>query len=1067
MGMYVHRGSSGMCAMVFVFGPFELDLATRELRRNGRTIPLQPRVFGLLRYLVEHRDRAVGKQELIEALWAGQQLNAVAVPWTINRARKALGTDPAGHDYIETVRGHGYRFVREVRAISNGASQPADAPANSSAGAATEVAPRVDSPFVGRESVMQRLAAAMDAAVGDHGSLFLLTGEPGIGKTRCAQELASLARQRSVQVWSGRCFEAGIAPAFWPFIQVLRAACGDPTLSAALRKDAEGLLLELQPSNQPSASAREPTPVTGDVRFWLLDRLSSWLSRSARSQVRLLILEDLHGADESSLQALALLSPMLAQSRMLVLATSRDPVGAEREAPAAALPLRLRPCEHVPLTGLRLEDIQAYLATTVGENLSGHVARALSARTAGNPLFLREVARTLRIQLQLDGTIRVEDVRLPQAIRDIIRARFQALDQRARELLEVACVIGEAVSSAVLTRVVGSTAPEVLSSLQVAVSANVLEPNPDGSSYTFVHPLMREVLYAELSSARRAALHATVATTLETLGVVDPPLNELAYHFHRAPIEPYYERALHYGRRAGDAAMRVLAYDEAVQFYAWALEAQPLVEGTSIAETCELILLRASALILAGRFRESRQQCERAIELARAEKLPAVLARAARILRPSVWFAQLPDPLALEALEAALELLPESELEVRALAYAQLSSLPPYALQLELSRNLSGEAVRRARQVSDVALLLDAQRSRLFALSGPDSIDDLLRVTDEMAALDKSGASSWGADAQLARYHALFQRGEMAGAERALLALTRISRELRVPVRLWHCDRLRAQRMLDAGRLDEAEQRFEELWQESQRMRLPIGYVHFRGQHFALNRARTGKTLSARFPDTSSGSAWAQHLPVARAMRIAVALENGEPELAREELRSIAAHDFAAVSEDPRGLFVLARLSDSAIALDERDAACSLRELMQPYASLIAFGAFTLSIGCVARYLGRLEHYLGRDAQARSHLEHAIEVNARTGHELERLRASVDFATCLADSEARSDRARARALAAEVNELAGACGALAIQNDALALEARMGTRAATSERAPAKPERSVRASKTARSRVGR
>ncbi|HTU60220.1 MAG TPA: winged helix-turn-helix domain-containing protein, partial [Polyangiales bacterium] len=101
--------------MLYSFGRFELDLATCELRREGECVPLQPRVFGVLRFLIEHRDRVVGKQELIDALWGGYQLNTVAVPWTINRARKALGDQPDVSGYIETVRGHGYRFTAEVQ----------------------------------------------------------------------------------------------------------------------------------------------------------------------------------------------------------------------------------------------------------------------------------------------------------------------------------------------------------------------------------------------------------------------------------------------------------------------------------------------------------------------------------------------------------------------------------------------------------------------------------------------------------------------------------------------------------------------------------------------------------------------------------------------------------------------------------------------------------------------------------------------------------------------------------------------------------------------------------------
>src|SRR5262245_26882659 len=137
--------------MVLAFGPFELDVAACELRREGKSVPLQPRVFDTLRYLVEHRDRLVSKRELIDALWGGQQLNAVAVPWSISHARKALGQNGEETRYIETVRGRGYRFVAEVQAHQsrNGTqASDSDAPPLSSS---------ITDPFVGREPVMLQL----------------------------------------------------------------------------------------------------------------------------------------------------------------------------------------------------------------------------------------------------------------------------------------------------------------------------------------------------------------------------------------------------------------------------------------------------------------------------------------------------------------------------------------------------------------------------------------------------------------------------------------------------------------------------------------------------------------------------------------------------------------------------------------------------------------------------------------------------------------------------------------------------------------------------------------------
>jgi DNA-binding winged helix-turn-helix (wHTH) protein/tetratricopeptide (TPR) repeat protein len=1019
--------------MLFAFGPFELDLATCELRRDGEGIRLQPRVFGILRYLIEHRDRVVGKQELIDALWGGYRLNAVAVPWTINRARKALGDQPNESGFIETVRGHGYRFVGELETRDEPALVRRD---RSSAPPGARTEPQrgfAERPFVGRSQVIAQLTAALEAAVEGHGRLCLLTGEAGIGKTRCAEEFALLARRRGLQVWVGRCFQHGIAPAFWPFVQLLRAACGDSSAHDSVRAEGDALLREIeQRGGDPARASAQAN--SDDDRFWLLDRLSRWLVRSARSQVRVIMLDDVHCADENSLQALSLLTPMLAQARLLVIATVRDSGSGASARSAAVLASRLRPCEHLPLLGLRSEDIATYLSAVFGDELASQLSAALAAKTAGNPLFLNEVTRVVGAQYEREGRVRVEDVRLPAAVTEIISARLHELDPRTRALLDAACVIGEEFSIAVLQRATSLPSSEVLAGLQEAADVDIVEPRPDGAKHAFVHPLMREVLYGALSSAQRAKLHAAVGLALEALGVIAPALNELAYHFHLAPLDQYYERAARYGRLAGDAAMRALAYEAAVQCYGWALEAQTQGAPYDVRAACELLLVSAPALGLTGHAVETVKNCRRAIELAREARLPDILVRAARQLRPSVWIAHIPDPIAAQALEEALRLLPESELELRARAYAQLATLPPYSLRLESSAQMSAEGMRLARQTEDHALLLETQSARLFALCGPTTIEEQLDVAAEMLRHDVKYSSRWASDAHFARYHALMQRGDRSAvAERALDAYARHAGELRLRFSTWHCERLRAQRLLHAGKLDRAERRFEELWNDAQALRLPYAAIYYRAQRFTLSRERTGK-LPAAAGDQPEPAAWIAALPGFRVQRVAMALEIGDSARATREFQALARDGFAAVSGDPFALYASITLAKAAIALDDHEAALALRALIEPHASSIALSVFTLSSGSVCRYLGLLEQLLGRRAEARAYFERAIETDARVGHELERLRATLDLAALLTQGRA-GERSQARKLAGQVASIAEDLGALALSARARAVEA--------------------------------
>lgn len=1024
--------------MLFGFDLFELDLGTCELRLEGRPISLQPRVFNTLRYLVEHRDRVVSKQELIDALWGVDRLNAAAVPWTINRVRKALDDESRPRGYIQTVRGHGYRFVGEVRtsaARTDAALAPVAHPAE-------PLTPRHEEPFVGRDSIIRKLAAALDAAGEGAGGLCLLTGEAGIGKTRCANEFAALVRARGIPIWLGRSYDAGIAPAFWPFIQVLRAACNDGSLTESLSREGEALLRELEPSS----TAPERTPALGDTRFWMLDRLSRFLIRSSRAWVRVLVLEDLHCADESSLRALGLLAPLLSQSRMLVLATAREPATSGSVQSVPSLATRLRPCEHTALAGLLVEDIAAYLSPALGDALASQLSPALRARTAGNPLFVREVARVVRAQWEREGNIRIEEVKLPQAIADFIGFRLQALDAPSRVLLEVACVIGEEFSVPVLQRASGASADAVLTGLQTAVSAHIVETRTEPSKYAFVHPLIREVLYSSLPTARRANLHAEVGLALEALGRVEPRVSELAFHFHRASLDRHSERAVRYARLAGDAAMSARAWDEGVVFYAWALAAQEQLGTESVEPLCELLLRRATALLLSGKLDESRRQCARAIELARAEGLASILVSAAQLLRPSVWFASLPNPLALQALEDAVRMSPDDASAERVRAYSQLAVLPPYSLQLSRSREMSAAAMELAGRIGDKGLVLEAQRARLFGLTGADTIDELLQVADEIVQTDPVGASRVSADAQLARYHALLRRGDVAGAEQALKAVERISAETGSRMMAWHCERLSAQRSLAAGRLDEAERRFAALKEDADRINLPLAAAYLRVQSFALNLARTGKRVptSCQRPSEVEPERWVQRLPVYRTQRVLLMIETRDLVAALREFRSLAEGDFAAVSEDAAALYCLTQLAYAAPLLRDRDAALVLRDRLAPHAELNAFSPFTIAAGCVAGYLGVLERFLGRPERAAAQFEIALRLNEQAEQVLERMRVALELARLTT-----TPKQRARTLADEVRIAAASSGAAPLRAAAVRLLSRLGG----VSREPADPNR--------------
>jgi DNA-binding winged helix-turn-helix (wHTH) protein/tetratricopeptide (TPR) repeat protein len=1015
--------------MLFAFGEFELDVAFCELRRTGARIQLQPKVLDTLRYLIEHRDHVVSKQELLDALWDGQQLNDIAVPWSVSHARRALQQRRSDKQPIETVRGRGYRFVTPVRVVVDSAA--AQTNGSHARLGAESVRPSRGEPFVGRGEIMAQLTGALTAARSGSGSLWLLTGEAGIGKTRCATEFARMVRRSGLSVWTGRCVEAGGGPAFWPWIQILRESSADASLGDSERAEVDLLLRRLVPTELDLADVPRPAMLAPSdaSRFWLLERLCRCLRKTAEKRARLVVLDDLHCADDGSLEALALLSTELLQSKMLVVGTARDPVVADADGSEKSLTGRLRRCVRVALSGLGPTEIESYMLEVTGRTGTPELTRAVHSKTAGNPLFLREAVSLVSAHQSRGGDIRPEDVKLPEVAKGFLRDRLAILDEPTREILDAACVIGEEFDMLVLTRATGLAPDQLLAGLDGAVRARFLSRHPDTGRYGFVHGLIREILHDALSNARRVGLHEKIALALESLAAVEPRLNELAFHFHHA-LPAHYEQALHYSRLAGNASMQVFAHREAAQFYAWALAAQRCAPLADARTTCELLLASAIALRRPGRVGESLEQCRRALALARREGFADLLVEAAQLMRPTVSMAPLPDPLVLEALEHALQLLPSEATAARAQTYGQLACIPPYSNDVQRSQELSERAVFLARETGRTDLLLEALSSRFHGLSGPDTIDELLGVSDEVLRLDAASRSWWSADAFYARYHALLQRGDMVAAQRALEAFGQTARVLRVGEAVWQYERLRAQQRFQAGELERAAVRFHELARESRELCLGYGPFFYGSQLNELSRERTGRLLARMFDHTDAAWKLVEIVPSYQAERISYLIEVASLDEARVAFSALAQNDFAGVTGNGSYLFTLSKLAMAAPLLANKEAASALYDRLRAYPHYNPANGLTFCLGSVSYFLGVLARFLGRPAPAEAHFEEALVMNERIGYEPQLLRTQLALAGMLARTPSRARRERAAELVSNVRARAAELGMSALQSEA-------------------------------------
>jgi DNA-binding winged helix-turn-helix (wHTH) protein/tetratricopeptide (TPR) repeat protein len=994
----------------FAFADCELDRERFQLRRRGRVVKLERKVFDVLAYLVEHRERVVTKAELLDALWPGETLSESVLPRAIAAARRAVGDTRARARVIETVHGRGYRFVAEPRGA---AAPPPTRP---------EAAPPPASPFVGRVRTLARLERALESAFAGHGRVVLLAGEPGIGKTRTAEEIARIARERGAQVLLARCFEGEGAPAFWPWVQLLRAL-GSESFGA----DA-ATLGELLPELRAAAPQHAAAPAGEQARFRLFDALSGLLRRRAQQRPLLLVLDDLHWADEASLLALEFLAPELSTAPLLVVATFRD-VEVRRDHPlsrALGALARVPDCERIPLRGLEQPEVAALVEAVAGRSPPATLARTVHEMTDGNPFFVFELARVLG---ESDGAAPApSSLALPQSVRDAIGRRLDALSPEANELLRTAAVLGRAFDVALLSRVTGLRPDELLARLGQALDANVLVENDTRvGRYAFAHALVRQTLYDELSALERVRLHRAVGEALEAAFASsdEPPLSEIAYHYFQAAPGGSAERALAAAERAAVRAHQLLAYEESARLYEQALEALALAAPEDAERRFELLAAAGAEHAAAGTRDAARARFKSAAAIARGLGRADLLVRSAIGYRGFGEMGVPPEPDTLALLEEARDTLGARDPVLRSRLLSKLTGTAPYMLSMAERDRLSLEAMELARASRDFGALRDALSARYWACLGPDRVAERAALGEEMLALgERSGDPLTVFTGQEALFGVHLLRGDAAGADRALAACLRLAEALRYRYVMFQARFFQGARAACAGDFDAAERSFAEAL-EVGRGRVPFAQVLY-DAHMLWMRFQRGDPggLGASVELLEGLSRhWKGSEIVTRAAIALVARDEGRFDDVRHFVEEIAKSGLDAVERDEHFLLTAAILSDLILAVRDRARAEELYELLRPYSHLLALHDLLRTFaGSVASILGELCLVLDRYDDAIAHYESGLVLESRAGARAAALSSNVGLAHALRARGAAGDARRAEALMREVAAEAQALG---------------------------------------------
>src|SRR6266511_3548476 len=556
----------------------------------------------------------------------------------------------------------------------------------------------VATPFVGREAELAALSADLDAAAGGCGGVVLLAGEPGIGKTRLAEELAAQATARGALVLWGRCWEGEGAPAFWPWVQVVRAyvKAGDP---AALRHDLGAGAVDIA---QVVPAVRDclpdlpvPPPMEPEAaRFRLFDSLAGFFRAAAARRPLLLILDDLHWADAPSLALLRFVSRELEHASLLVVGIYRHAEVDEEQALVATLAdLTRGQRRRLVLGGLDQRDVASFVGLVAGVEPPPELAAAVYRQTDGNPFFVTE--------------------------------RLGRLSDSCRRVLEVAAVVGRDFELRVLQPACGLDADRLLELLEEAEAARVVGVVAGGlGRWRFAHALVREVLCEGLPAARRVRLPGRVGEALEDVYAADPGphLAELAHHFVAAAPGGQVARAVRAATLAGRRALDVLAWEDAAGLFERALAALELAERPDQPQRYELLLAVGEARMAASDVPGARAAYQQARELARRIGSPDALARAGLGLGLE-FTAGIVDQVEVGLLEEALVALGGSDSPLRARVLARLARALLFTPQVDRRLAFSEEAVQMARRVGDSATLAAVLLEWHRALLGVERVE--------------------------------------------------------------------------------------------------------------------------------------------------------------------------------------------------------------------------------------------------------------------------------------------------------------------------------------------------------
>ena len=900
--------------------------------------------------------------------------------------------------------------------------------------------------FVGREAELDHLSQLWKEATAGELRVVLVAGEPGVGKTRLAAELARRVHDQGATVLAGRCDEDLGVP-YQPFVEALRHFVDHaPGLAERLGRYG-GELARLVPEISELAPGLA-APLRSDPemeRYRLFDALAAWLNAASNEEPLLLVLDDLQWAARPTLMLLRHVLRAGA-GRVLVVGTYRD-TELTHDHPLVDVVADLRReggVDRLSLGGLDDAGVAAIVEQSAGRALDDAglaLARAVYEETEGNPFFVREVLRHLAetgaVQRQADGWVTrlpVDQLGIPQGVREAVGHRLSRLSSPTNQTLRVAAVAGAEFELGVVQAAGELSEEALLGAVEEAVAARLVT-EASATRFRFAHALVRATLYESLTAARQVALHRRTAEAIEVIHEVglDDYLPALAHHWAKAstPVTDT-TPAVEYARRAGDRALAQLANNEAANYYASGLDLLD-AGGADRSDPRRVDLL-------IGRGEAQRRTPDPAYRdtLLDAARLARELGDAQALARAALantlghmWTGVLQvDEDRVEMLEAAIAAIGEDDRRVRARLLATLGLELAWQPDHRRRLGLSEEALRISRSLDDPETLAHVLLARDYTITAPENATERLANTTELLSIaERLGDPVVASRALGLRFKAAMELADVDEAERSVAKNDSLVADMGQPMLTWAVKHHQAT-LAELHGSPDADAAIRTATEFAPALKEMFFFAHVLTLRIEQGRAGEIEGWIGQTAERTQQFFF-------QSIHARVLLEVGRTDAAARLFEEFAAADFAHSTYNASWLMFEANCAWLCARLDRADCVDLLRATLEPYADQLIVTAFAGNLtGTVALYLAMLATAIGDwpDAEARFAAAAATHERVRAPQWLARTR--LEWARMLQKRGEPEDRQRAGALLGAARAAASELGLAAMEREAAELLAK-------------------------------